>query len=87
MAAPGRSGRRSASQAGGAAALKALGAPIPQVRFCPTGGVGLQNAPDYLALANVMCVGGSWVAPKAMVDKGDWAGIEALAREAAALRR
>ncbi len=76
-----------AEQAGGAAALKALGAPVPQLRFCPTGGVSLKNAPDYLSLANVMCVGGSWVAPKAMVDKGDWAGIEALAREAAGLKR
>ncbi|MDH3263639.1 MAG: bifunctional 4-hydroxy-2-oxoglutarate aldolase/2-dehydro-3-deoxy-phosphogluconate aldolase [Paracoccaceae bacterium] len=76
-----------AEQAGGAAALKALGAPLPQLRFCPTGGVSLKNAPDYLSLANVMCVGGSWVAPKAMVDNGDWAGIEALAREAAALLR
>jgi 2-dehydro-3-deoxyphosphogluconate aldolase/(4S)-4-hydroxy-2-oxoglutarate aldolase len=76
-----------AEQAGGVAALRALGAPIPQLRFCPTGGVSLKSAPDYLALANVMCVGGSWVAPKAMVEAGDWKGIEALAREAAALAR
>jgi len=76
-----------AEQAGGVAALRALGAPLPQLRFCPTGGVSLKSAPDYLALSNVMCVGGSWVAPKAMVEAGDWAGIEALAREAAALAR
>lgn len=76
-----------AEQAGGVAALKALGAPLPQLRFCPTGGVSLASAPHYLALANVMCVGGSWVAPRAMVEAGDWAGITALAREAAALAR
>jgi 2-dehydro-3-deoxyphosphogluconate aldolase/(4S)-4-hydroxy-2-oxoglutarate aldolase len=76
-----------AEQAGGIAALKALGAPIPQLHVCPTGGVSLKSAPDYLALPNVMCVGGSWVAPKAMVEAGDWSGIEALAREAAALAR
>jgi 2-dehydro-3-deoxyphosphogluconate aldolase/(4S)-4-hydroxy-2-oxoglutarate aldolase len=72
---------------GGAAALKAIGAPIPQVRFCPTGGVSLKNAADYLGLSNVLCAGGSWVAPMDLVTAGDWAGIEALAREAAALVR
>ncbi|MGO4914981.1 bifunctional 4-hydroxy-2-oxoglutarate aldolase/2-dehydro-3-deoxy-phosphogluconate aldolase [Pseudogemmobacter sp. W21_MBD1_M6] len=75
-----------AEASGGAAALKAIGAPIPQVMFCPTGGVTLKNAPDYLALPNTVCVGGSWVAPKDLMLKGDWAAIEALAREAAALR-
>jgi len=70
---------------GGVPALKAIGAPIPQVSFCPTGGVSLQNATAYLALANVLCVGGSWVAPAAMVRAGDWAGITALAAQAAAL--
>ena len=70
---------------GGAAALKAIGAPIPQVKFCPTGGVSLKNARDYLSLSNTICVGGSWVAPKDMVQAGDWAGITALAQEAAAL--
>ncbi|MFD1341386.1 bifunctional 4-hydroxy-2-oxoglutarate aldolase/2-dehydro-3-deoxy-phosphogluconate aldolase [Litorisediminicola beolgyonensis] len=70
---------------GGAPALKAIGAPLPQVRFCPTGGVSLKNAPDYLGLSNTLCVGGSWVAPKDKLAAGDWAGIEALAREAAAL--
>jgi len=74
-----------AEAAGGAAALKAIGAPIPQVRFCPTGGIGPANARDYLALANVMCVGGSWVAPKDLVARGDWPGVVALARAARAL--
>lgn len=74
-----------AEAAGGAAALKAIGAPIPQVAFCPTGGITPQNAASYLALPNVICAGGSWVAPKAMVAAGDWAGIEALARDAARL--
>lgn len=72
---------------GGAAALKAIGAPIPQVKFCPTGGVSLKNANDYLSLSNTLCVGGSWVAPKDLVAAGDWDGITALAREAAALSR
>ncbi|MCT8329137.1 bifunctional 4-hydroxy-2-oxoglutarate aldolase/2-dehydro-3-deoxy-phosphogluconate aldolase [Albidovulum sediminis] len=70
---------------GGAKALGALASPLPQVRFCPTGGIGLKTAPDYLALANVLCVGGSWVAPGDRVAAGDWAAIESLAREAAAL--
>lgn len=72
---------------GGAAALKAIGAPIPQVRFCPTGGVSLKNAPDYLSLSNTLCAGGSWVAPKDLIAKGDWKGIEDLAREASQLAR
>jgi 2-dehydro-3-deoxyphosphogluconate aldolase/(4S)-4-hydroxy-2-oxoglutarate aldolase len=76
-----------AEASGGAAALKAIGAPIPQVSFCPTGGVSLANARDYLSLPNVLCVGGSWVAPKDMIASADWAGIERLAREAAALPR
>ncbi|GGE44907.1 bifunctional 4-hydroxy-2-oxoglutarate aldolase/2-dehydro-3-deoxy-phosphogluconate aldolase [Actibacterium pelagium] len=70
---------------GGVPALKAIGAPIPQVSFCPTGGVTPQNAPDYLALSNTMCVGGSWVAPKKLVLAGDWKAITELAAEAAAL--
>ncbi len=74
-----------AEAAGGVAALKSLGGPIPQVSFCPTGGITVENAPSYLALANTLCVGGSWVAPAAMLKAGDWAGIEALARAAAAL--
>lgn len=76
-----------AEQLGGAAALKALGAPMPRARFCPTGGVNLENAPAYLALDNVLCVGSSWVAPAALIKAGDWSGIEARARQAAALRR
>ena len=72
---------------GGAAALKAIGAPIPQVKFCPTGGVTLANAPTYQGLSNTLCVGGSWVAPKDMVAAGDWDAITALAKEAAALPR
>lgn len=71
---------------GGVPALKAIGGPIPQVRFCPTGGVSLANATTYLALPNVLCVGGSWVAPNALVAAGDWAAITALAAGAAALR-
>lgn len=76
-----------AGPAGGPAYLKALGGPLPGVRFCPTGGVSTQNAGDYLALPNVVCVGGSWIAPEAMMRAGDWAGIESLARAAAALAR
>jgi 2-dehydro-3-deoxyphosphogluconate aldolase/(4S)-4-hydroxy-2-oxoglutarate aldolase len=76
-----------AEQAGGAAYLKSIGSPIPQVSFCPTGGISLKIAPDYLALKNVLCVGGSWVAPKEAMARGDWAAITALAREAAALPR
>jgi len=76
-----------AEASGGVPALKAIGAPIPQVKFCPTGGVSPENAPAYLALNNTICVGGSWVAPKALIDAGDWAGITELARAAAALTR
>ena len=70
---------------GGAPALKAIGAPLPQVRFCPTGGVTPTNAPSYLGLSNTLCVGGSWVAPQAFIDVGDWEAITDLARTAAAL--
>lgn len=76
-----------AEASGGAPALKAIGAPIPQISFCPTGGVTPQNALDYLALANTLCVGGSWVAPKSLIHSGDWSGIENLARTAAGLAR
>ena len=76
-----------AEASGGAAALRAIGQPIPQVKFCPTGGISLRNAPDYLALPNTLCVGGSWVAPKDRLAAGDWAAVETLAREAAALPR
>ena len=75
-----------AEQAGGAAYLKSIGAPIPQVMFCPTGGVSLKNARDYLSLPNVICAGGSWIAPKDAMQRGAWGAITALAAEAAALR-
>lgn len=75
-----------AEQSGGAAFLKSIGAPIPQVRFCPTGGISLKNAPDYLSLKNILCVGGSWVAPKEAMAAGNWAEITRLAAEARALR-
>ena len=71
-----------AEASGGAPALKGIGAPIPQISFCPTGGVSPQNKASYLSLPNVVCVGGSWVAPKDMMDAGDWDGIEKLARGA-----
>ena len=76
-----------AEASGGAPALKAIGAPLPQISFCPTGGVSLSNAMDYLSLSNVVCAGGSWVAPADLVTAGDWSGIEALAREASQLGR
>ncbi len=76
-----------AEQAGGAAFLKALSSPIAGAKFCPTGGITARNARDYLGLPNVNCVGGSWVAPDDMVQGGDWAGIEALARQASKLGR
>jgi 2-dehydro-3-deoxyphosphogluconate aldolase/(4S)-4-hydroxy-2-oxoglutarate aldolase len=76
-----------ASQAGGHAYLKALASPLPHFRFCPTGGITLADAGDYLALPNVLCVGGSWVAPAAAIEAGDGAAIEKLARHAAKLAR
>ncbi len=74
-----------AETSGGAPALKAIGSPLPQITFCPTGGVSPDNARGYLSLANVLCAGGSWVAPKDKIAAGDWAGIEALARDASQL--
>lgn len=74
-----------AEQAGGAAALKSLAAPLPDISFCPTGGIHAGNAADYLALDNVVCVGGSWVTPKAAIDAGDWGKIKQLAEAAAQL--
>ncbi len=76
-----------AQQAGGIGMLQALGAPFPDVLFCPTGGITRSTAPDYLALANVACVGGSWVAPRNLLESRDWAAIEQLARDAAGLRK
>ncbi|NTJ44930.1 2-dehydro-3-deoxy-phosphogluconate aldolase [Agrobacterium larrymoorei] len=75
-----------AEQAGGAPYLKALSSPLAGTIFCPTGSISLKNAKDYLSLPNVICVGGSWVAPKELITAGDWAGITTLAAEAAALR-
>ncbi|NDK27885.1 bifunctional 4-hydroxy-2-oxoglutarate aldolase/2-dehydro-3-deoxy-phosphogluconate aldolase [Streptomyces sp. TR1341] len=75
-----------AQAAGGTAYLRSLAGPLPQARFCPTGGIGPGNAAEYLALPNVGCVGGSWMVPADAVAAGDWARIEALARAAAGLR-
>lgn len=75
-----------AEQAGGAALLKSLASPLAGIRFCPTGGVSATNARDYLSLPNVICVGGSWVAPDDFVTSAKWDAIEALAREAAQLK-
>lgn len=72
---------------GGAPALKALASPLPQISFCPTGGVSPKNAESYLSLPNVVCAGGSWVAPSDLVQAGDWKAIEELAREASQLAR
>ncbi|THA28566.1 bifunctional 4-hydroxy-2-oxoglutarate aldolase/2-dehydro-3-deoxy-phosphogluconate aldolase [Streptomyces sp. A1277] len=74
-----------AEAAGGTAYLKALSAPLPQARFCPTGGISLASAPSYLALPNVGCVGGSWMVPGDAVAARDWGRVERLAAEAAAL--
>ena len=76
-----------AMQAGGIGMLKALASPFSDVVFCPTGGITRESAPDFLALSNVLCVGGSWVAPAKLLDKGDWQGITALAQEACSLQR
>jgi 2-dehydro-3-deoxyphosphogluconate aldolase/(4S)-4-hydroxy-2-oxoglutarate aldolase len=75
-----------ANVVGGPSALKAFASPFQQAKFCPTGGVSAANAADYLALPNVICVGGSWVAPPDAIRAGDWDRITALAREASALR-
>ncbi|MFE7890617.1 bifunctional 4-hydroxy-2-oxoglutarate aldolase/2-dehydro-3-deoxy-phosphogluconate aldolase [Streptomyces sp. NPDC057412] len=76
-----------AEAAGGTAYLRSLYGPLPQVRFCPTGGIGPGSAPDYLALPNVACVGGSWMLPADAVAARDWGRVETLAREAAGLGR
>lgn len=75
-----------AEAAGGHAYLKALAGPLPQARFCPTGGITPQAAPDYLALPNVGCVGGSWLAPDDALAAGDWTRVKRLATQAAELR-
>ncbi|MEJ6811480.1 MAG: keto-deoxy-phosphogluconate aldolase, partial [Oceanospirillaceae bacterium] len=65
--------------------LKSIGGPISELKFCPTGGIKPTNAADYLALPNVMCVGGTWLTPAALVKQEDWRAIEVLARNAVAL--
>jgi 2-dehydro-3-deoxyphosphogluconate aldolase/(4S)-4-hydroxy-2-oxoglutarate aldolase len=76
-----------AEASGGRAYLSAVAGPMPGLRFCPTGGISMANAADYLALPNVGCVGGSWLTPKDAVAASDWARVEDLARKAAVLRR
>jgi len=76
-----------ADQAGGLGWLKAVAAPLAGLRFCPTGGIDADTAPSYLALPNVACIGGSWVAPRDAVAAGDWQKVERLAAAAAGLKR
>lgn len=76
-----------ARQAGGVGMLQALAGPFPDATFCPTGGIAAETAPEFLALPNVACVGGSWLTPKAALTAGDWGAITALARQASALRQ
>ena len=76
-----------AETSGGAPAIKAIGGPLPQISFCPTGGITAQNAASYLSLPNVICAGGSWVAPANLVTAGKWDEIEALARAASQIGR
>ena len=76
-----------AAIAGGVPALKAFFGPLPQVSFCPTGGIDYDNAPQYLTQPNVVCIGGSWVAPTKAVSEGNWEHVEFLAHEAAGLRK
>jgi 2-dehydro-3-deoxyphosphogluconate aldolase / (4S)-4-hydroxy-2-oxoglutarate aldolase len=75
-----------AEPAGGAPYLKALASPLPQLRFCPTGGVTLESAPSYLALPNVICVGGSWMLKPETIAAHDWAAVTAASMRAAQLR-
>jgi len=75
-----------ATAVGGVNLLKALGGPFPDVAFCPTGGITLETAPQFLSLANVKVCGGSWLTPQDAIDAGDWARITQLAKQAAALR-
>ncbi|MGN6486504.1 MAG: bifunctional 4-hydroxy-2-oxoglutarate aldolase/2-dehydro-3-deoxy-phosphogluconate aldolase [Devosia sp.] len=72
---------------GGVKVLKAYASPLPDITFCPTGGIDMAKAADYLALPNVICVGGSWVMPADALAAGDWKRIEALAREASGLKQ
>ncbi len=75
-----------AEPAGGAAYLSSIASPLPQVQFCPTGGITPEKAAQYLALKNVLAVGGSWMVPQKLIAANDWAGIEALARAAYAIK-
>ena len=75
-----------AEAAGGTAMLKSIGGPLPQVTFCPTGGISLATAPSYLALSNVICVGGTWMLDKKLIENKDWQAIEALARQASEIK-
>lgn len=75
-----------AEQTGGAASLKAFAGPLPKARFCPTGSITPEKAPAYLKLENVLCVGGSWVAPQDKITSGDWDSIEKSAKQAASMR-
>jgi 2-dehydro-3-deoxyphosphogluconate aldolase / (4S)-4-hydroxy-2-oxoglutarate aldolase len=75
-----------AEPAGGSAYISSLASPLPQIKFCPTGGITPELAPKYLKLSNVITIGGSWMIPKNLVAAGDWVGIENLARAAAALK-
>lgn len=76
-----------AESAGGVSMVKSIGGPLPQITFCPTGGINLAKAPEYLSLPNVACVGGTWMAPKELIAEKRWDEIEKLAREAAQLAR
>lgn len=76
-----------AEAAGGTAMLKSIHGPLPQVKFCPTGGISLATAPNYLALPNVVCVGGTWMLDKTLIANKDWSAIETLARQAYELNR
>jgi 2-dehydro-3-deoxyphosphogluconate aldolase/(4S)-4-hydroxy-2-oxoglutarate aldolase len=76
-----------AAAAGGVAMLEALRGPFPSARFCPTGGIDARSAPDYLALPNVVAVGGSWLTPASAIAREDWAAVTTLARAAASLQR
>ena len=75
-----------AEAAGGAPMLKSIGGPLPQVKFCPTGGISLATAPKYLALNNVVCVGGTWMLDKELIANKDWQAIEALAKQASKVK-
>jgi 2-dehydro-3-deoxyphosphogluconate aldolase/(4S)-4-hydroxy-2-oxoglutarate aldolase len=74
-----------AEAAGGIPYLRSLASPLPRARFCPTGGIEAARAPEYLALPNVACVGGTWMIPPDLLAARDWEGVTALAKEAAAL--